>query len=866
MIRQNLILPVVISLACAGTIVVAQDPLPGGGPAVYTATTAATDSLRHARLTTAAEDSYSRLRAMRFDGFDEKEYYPELMECYVTNVAVLDSLPGDPHSGISKAVILDTYRDLLDGAYYYSGLGDNETMTRFARAYLDVADLEAMEGETLRYDERALPSLAYIAASGAYNAGQFADAIRYFLKYLSTPDTGQRENVYTYLGQACLYAGDFDRGVSSMAEAAVLYPSNYNVLTLGLQACIDGKRGENIPFFLDRALTLRPDDEQLLNIQGKIYEDHQEYRSALDVFQRLDEMKPDNLGITKHLALCYFNLGVHHYNEAVMSGEEKVAKRNKRQSNAYFGEAERLLKEVIANDPTAVKYLRALAVTYGCRDDKENFDGVNTKLRALGQDPERSMMPSLMVYNDDNTSHFATESDDVASLGEIPDYSDFGRTYVTDGLAKWAARGTYEKVEEYTKRVSEANSQTEYVRLCKEAEKEYIEKYGRRLKIKDMRLGDYDPDHESYLIHTDFGDLTLGVPVKNGEAEIFASTWDKIQLRAPRFYIKNDRPALSSVTFVTNGGKSYTYDAYDAATYAYTDVIVDFNSILRPAMSSARSAPDTNMTERTATVITRQSDVDKDIPVVKRENGNTVALIIANENYRNVANVESALHDGEVFREYCLKTLGIPEHRVKLVEDGLYADIQEGIAFAANAVRAIGPDANLIVYYAGHGMPDENTKDAYLLPVEANVNNTRTCIPLGQFYDDLNGLGVSSVIVFLDACFSGAQRGEGMLASARGVAIKANDIAPKGNMFVLSAASDKETAMPYTEKNHGMFTYFLLKKLQQSKGSATLKDLSDYVKKNVIEQSNIVNRKSQTPQITLSGNMATVWNSRGLRE
>lgn len=819
-----------------------------------------------------AEESYRRLREMRFDGYDESEYYPALMECFETNVALLDTLPGDdPRFEIGKAVILDTYRDLLDGAYYYSGLGDSAGMTRFARAYLDVADMKAMEGETLRYEERALPSLAYIAASGAYNAREYDDAIRYFLKYLSTPDMAQRENVYTYLGQACLYAGDYDRAVSSMAEAAVLYPANYNLLTLGLQASIDGKRGESIPFFLDRALTLRPGDEQLLDIQGKMFEDNQEYRSALDVYQKLDEMKPNNLHIAKHLALCYYNLGVHHYNEAVMSSEEKVAKRHKRQSNAYFAEAERRLREVTANDPSAVKYLRALAVTYGCRDEKEKFDEVNNQLRALGQEPERSMMPSLMVYNEDNSSHFATgEGDGPAPGGEVPSYADFGSSYVTDGLAKWAARTTYEKLEAYTARVNDENIRNEYVRLCQEAEKEYIEKYGRRLKIKDMTLGGYDPDHETYLIGTDYGDITLNVPVKNSEAEVFASTWDKVQLRAPRFYIKNDRPAISSVTFVTNAGKSYRYDASDAATYAYTDVVVNFKEILRP-QQLANAAPSGTGTDTPApandpTVITLQSDVDKNIPVVKRKNENTVALVIANENYRNVADVASARHDGEIFREYCLKTLGIPEHRVKLITDGQYADIQEGIAFAANAVKAIGPEANLIVYYAGHGMPDEGTKDAYLLPVEANVNNTRTAIPLRQFYDDLNALGINSVMVFLDACFSGSQRGDGMLASARGVAIKPNDIAPKGNMFILSAASDKETAMPYTDKNHGMFTYWLLKKLQDTKGNATLKELSDYVRQNVIEKSNLINKKSQTPQVTLSGNLGSVWADRTLRD
>lgn len=824
------------------------------------------EAQRIERFVNTADETYKRLRTMRFEGYDEKDYYPLLMECYTANVTAIDSLPGHPRCEISKAVLLDIYKDLLDGAYYYSGIGDNAGLTRYARAYLDVADLPCMAGENIQYEQKALPTVAYIAASGAYNSKQFEDAIRYFDKYLATPDQTQRENVYTYLGQACLYAKDFEHAVTSMAEGAVLYPMNYNLLTLGLQACIDGGHGENIPFFLDKALMLKPNDEQLLNIQGQMYEDKQEYRSALDVYQRLDEMKPNNMGIAKHLALCYYNLGVSHYNSAIMSEDEKTAKRNKRQSNAYFSEASRKLEEVLANDPLSIKYLRALAVTYGCCDDKEKFEEVNTRLRALGQEPEHAMMPSMIAFKEDNSANFNTAGSGNVAVDKIPSYSEFGKTYITDGLAKWATRGQFEKMDDYTRRVSEQNARQEYVRLCKEAEQDYINRYGSKLRINDLKLGKYDPDNEAYLIHSDFGDMTVKVPVKNNEAELFSSSWNKIQLRAPRFYIHDDRPAIRSLTFVTNAGKSYTYDAADAASYAYTDVIIDFNSILNKGASNNGQTAQTGNTAGNTTVITRQSDVDKNIPVVKRPNDNTIALIFANENYRNVSKVESALHDGDIFEEYCLKTLGIPAHRVKYYKDATFVNVLEGLAFAKNAVKSLGENVNVIVYYAGHGMPDEATRDAFLIPVDGNATISETCFSLNRLYDELNAMNARSTMVFLDACFSGAQRGEGMLVGARGIAIKPKAAAPKGNMFVLSAASGQETAMPYADKNHGMFTYYLLKKLQESKGGATLKEISDYVTRNVAEQSNAVNRKPQNPQVTLSGNMGELWTQRGLRD
>ena len=89
----------------------------------------------------------------------------------------------------------------------------------------------------------------------------------------------------------------------------------------------------------------------------------------------------------------------------------------------------------------------------------------------------------------------------------------------------------------------------------------------------------------------------------------------------------------------------------------------------------------------------------------------------------------------------------------------------------------------------------------------------------------LSAAPAESVTVFLDACFSGTKRESGMLASARGVAIKVRDEVPQGKLVVFTAAQGDETAYQYAEKGHGMFTYFLLKKLQESKGDVTLGEL-----------------------------------------
>ena len=100
-----------------------------------------------------------------------------------------------------------------------------------------------------------------------------------------------------------------------------------------------------------------------------------------------------------------------------------------------------------------------------------------------------------------------------------------------------------------------------------------------------------------------------------------------------------------------------------------------------------------------------------------------------------------------------------------------------------------------------------------------------------------------------------------MMASARGVAIKAKNSIPQGNMVVFSAATGEETAYPYKEKRHGLFTYYLLKKLQMSKGNMSLGELQVYVANEVAKRSIVVNGKSQTPTISPSANIGEGWKS-----
>lgn len=253
------------------------------------------------------------------------------------------------------------------------------------------------------------------------------------------------------------------------------------------------------------------------------------------------------------------------------------------------------------------------------------------------------------------------------------------------------------------------------------------------------------------------------------------------------------------------------------------------------------------------------SDIDKNIPEAINSNSNTFAIVIANETYNKEANVPYAVNDGNIFKEYCRNCLGIPEKNIHLITNATLNDIRHEVKWIQDVAEVYKGEAKIIFYYAGHGIPDEKSKNAYLLPTDGYGSDVATGYSLENLYKTFGSLPSKSITVFLDACFSGAKRDGNMLASARGVAIKVKQTIPVGNMVVFTAAQGDETAYPYKEEEHGLFTYYLLKKLQETKGNATLGELSDYIKEQVERQSIVTNGKLQSPSIMATSSIGNEW-------
>jgi len=332
-------------------------------------------------------------------------------------------------------------------------------------------------------------------------------------------------------------------------------------------------------------------------------------------------------------------------------------------------------------------------------------------------------------------------------------------------------------------------------------------------------------------------------------AETNGKVW--LNLIPPVLYLS---PIVIPIDYATGAARKYNSDVYVNLSRKAGKTIVEKQIVYVPIGDGKASYK-----------FEKKSDVDNNIPITPNQYSNRYALIIGNEDYsshqielNNEINVDFARNDASAFKEYAESVLGIPNENIIFMLDATTGKMNQGIAKANRILKVTGGDAELFVYYAGHGLPDEQTQEAYIMPVDVSGKNANEGIALKDMYHKLTEFPAKRVTVFIDACFSGGARNQGLVA-ARGVKINPKESPMSGNLVVFSASSGVQSSLPYMQKEHGFFTYFLLKKLQESGGQINYNELSEYLISNVSLKSILINDKEQNPKVNVSSASQNIW-------
>ena len=233
------------------------------------------------------------------------------------------------------------------------------------------------------------------------------------------------------------------------------------------------------------------------------------------------------------------------------------------------------------------------------------------------------------------------------------------------------------------------------------------------------------------------------------------------------------------------------------------------------------------------------------------------AVVMGVEDYRDLPRVDYAKRDAEMIKQYLVRSLGYREQNVVLLlndratKSGLEARIEKWLPKQV----AAHPDAEVFVYYGGHGAPDVNTNEAFLVPYDGDPAFLEsTGYPVKRLYQLLSQLPVAQVTVVMDSCFSGAGGRSVIAKGTRPMLIKVdNPLLASPNMLVISAAGGNQISSAMPEKRHGLFTYYFLKGLQgeadvNKDGAVDVEELFGYIRPNVETEARRMNAE-QSPQL-----------------
>jgi peptidoglycan hydrolase-like protein with peptidoglycan-binding domain len=222
-----------------------------------------------------------------------------------------------------------------------------------------------------------------------------------------------------------------------------------------------------------------------------------------------------------------------------------------------------------------------------------------------------------------------------------------------------------------------------------------------------------------------------------------------------------------------------------------------------------------------------------------------IAVIIGNRDYTGrTPDVAYAENDADAVRKFVIKNLGYREGNIIDLRNASLTQLNATFGTVGNHkgrlfdyVRAGKSD--VIVFYSGHGVPGLTDRKGYLLPVNADPNRAElNGYSLDTLLANLAKVPVRSMVVYLDACFSGESQ-KGMLVQATsGLTVEARLPDTSKSMVVVTAAQNDQFASWDEDAKHGLFTKHLLEALRgeadgegygNRDGKVTLAELHSYL-------------------------------------
>jgi len=351
------------------------------------------------------------------------------------------------------------------------------------------------------------------------------------------------------------------------------------------------------------------------------------------------------------------------------------------------------------------------------------------------------------------------------------------------------------------------------------------------LKFYVQNVGQGDAERVEIDVETNqIGVVWLGVATNTGLARKHP-TFSKIPAGKPKLitysYIVNSEFTEKELQFKITATEKYgEYGFSETKNVAINTKLVAVGEIRQVEIDDEQIEGGVIIEELPELEI----DVDKNIPKTSLSNPDAIAVVIGNRRYQQpgVPSVDFAVWDATVVKKYLTDTLGYKEGNILFELNAtqarfraIFGTEKEHRGKLYNHVKSGKSD--VFIYYSGHGAPDPESKQGYLVPVDCDPAVVKlNGYPISVFYNNLSKIPARSFTVVLDACFSGDSQSGQLLKNISPVFITVdNPLMTLPNATLFTSATGEQVSCWYPDKKHSLFTYFFLKGLQ---GAADVND------------------------------------------
>ena len=266
---------------------------------------------------------------------------------------------------ISKAYE-DNLLYYINAGGYYMEQKDFKNALKAFQAFREIKRSPLFEGEKIAQPDSNSMMVDFFAIITAYQAGDKQLAIKYGEELKGN---GYRQNeVYQILAQTYIEEGDTANYITTMQEGLKLFPKEPYYSVNLINTYIVQNKYDEARTFLAQAIELNPENPQLYDVMGKLYEESNE-EEAIKWFSKALEVDPNYVE-----SLC--NIGRIYYNKAVeVSDKEEggmAAAQKKR--TALLNKALPYLQKAYSINPDASYYL--LGNIYYALGDNAKYDAI----------------------------------------------------------------------------------------------------------------------------------------------------------------------------------------------------------------------------------------------------------------------------------------------------------------------------------------------------------------------------------------------------------------------------------------------------------------------------------------------------------